>query len=211
MITRQQPPPTPAPLPPNVQRAAQQLRQLTPSQDFAQQLKIALNEIDEEQRCLDPKPAPKPQAPSRSIWSVPTTVITLLLVGSTSMWMAEHIPLPRADKLATIDHQHELEVEHPGQELIWMDVDLMMHHHNGDQPILRVEAPPQLTIQHGKSTSHDHDAQCDEHKCIHTLPAQTQQSSQIKIGVPHEGHWQLQVSHQSQAAHINEAITIRAH
>lgn len=198
--------PSPSALPPNISEAAAQLRELSVSDDFEIGLTSALNEIDAQTQAARAKPS-KP----RFVWPVPMTILTLFIVGSASMWMAQNIPLPKADKLATINHQHELELEHPGEELIWMDVNLTMHPHNGEDMIIRVEAPAQVTIKHGHEDATAHSPECDEITCVHHLPQKTiDKSRPLKVGIPHQGQWQLNISHRSQDAHIKEAFTIKA-
>lgn len=200
--------PSPSPLPPNLQEAAASLREHNVSDDFGLKLTSALNEVD-----AQAKAAQAARSKPRIVWPVPTTILTLFIVGSASIWMAQNIPLPKADKLATINHQHELELEHPGEELIWMDVNLTMHPHNGEDTIIRVEAPAQVTIKHGhEEDAAPHTPECDEHKCVHHLPQKTatKAAKPLKVGIPHQGKWELNVSHRSQDAHIREAFTIKA-
>ena len=189
---------TPTPQEDPMRCVAHTLREQTPAtSELHARLSLALDQAQRQEQ-LEQRRA---LSAGLGRWQPQLALTTVLLIGSTSLWLAQHVPLAHDASPSTV-HHHELELEHPGHQMIWIELPSTA---TPSPSTLHVQAPQGLSLQRGDQGP---TVSCDQPQCAHAL--EHHEDAPLRVGVPSQGQWSLTLSHDALGQRVHQRITLQA-
>ncbi len=189
----------PTPPPYAYQRALQALRNEKPAEGFGRRLSASLERADAQAA------AAARRSHQRQLRLLPALgALSLLATGVTTIGL-----IYSAEERGALSYTQDVEVEHPGGEVVWLDLELTTHHHGEHDTTLHVEVPHEVPVRYD-GTRHE-EPTCGPSSCVHRFTLSSEPgTSAVQIGVPRPGRWPVKVNHRSPDAHVSESITVHA-
>lgn len=200
-------------LPPALRKAAQELRRMEPSEALGDRLEIALIKADREspgRRVASHRPASR-TGRVLGPWLA-------VVPGAAAMALMLHLAFGKdanenADEMWQHVHSQDVELVLDEDGHSWVNLNLLTHHHDGQQALVRVDAPHDVKVmppRHAKH--HGHAPVCAAARCVHRFsqPTHHPRSAPLQVGVTEPGRYRISVEHASSGGRIREEFVVHA-
>lgn len=201
-------------LPPALQEAARQLKSVELPEGFHARLAGALVEADQ----TGWRPNAQPRR-TRTAWMRAGGPWLAFVPGAAGMALMLHLAFGGGDEAeaeAEIWHQaqsQEVELVLDATGHSWVNLDLLTHHHDGQQAIVRVDAPHDVRVMAPEHAEHEVDSPiCAAQRCVHeySQPTHDDNAPALQVGVAEPGRYRISVEHASSGTRVREEFVVLA-
>ncbi len=198
------------PLPEGLQKAAAELRRADLPEGFDARLNAALVAADEA--------GWRSARAHKSGWARLGGGWLALIPGAAGMALMLHMAVgdgteEGADEMWREVQAQELEVVLRDAGHSWISLDLLTHHHEGADAVVRVEAPHDVQVVASEHAEpHDDSPVCKAKRCVHSFSQSTHQhaSRPLQLGVSTPGRYRISVEHASSTRRVREEFVVHA-
>lgn len=176
------------PLPPELERGAEALREREPPAGFTSRLERALAQH-----------TPAPSRPS-PLWAGLAIVVPALTMALVVLNVAVG-DLEGTEALSRFE-EHHVTLDEAGHA--WIELDLWTHHHEAAATV-RVDTPASVHVE----TTDDADRACGPVRCTHSFVATSPRSS-LRVRVSERGRHSITVEHSSPRQQVREQFLVHA-
>lgn len=196
-----------ATLPPELQRAAAELRRIELSDEFDMRLADALVAADQHGPSSHARP---------SLWTRAGGPWIALVPGAAAMALMLHVTIGGEATDEELWHQpqmQELELVLDDVGHSWVDLALLTHHHDGHQATVKVDAPHDVRVMVPDHALHANDSPvCAAERCVHkySQPTHDADAAALQVGVAEPGRYRISVEHASNGSRVREEFVVHA-
>jgi hypothetical protein len=198
------------PLPDGLQKAAAELRRAQLPEGFDARLNDALVAADEA--------GWRTARPRASRWSRLGGGWLAVVPGAAGMALMLHMAVGDGTEEGADEMWHQVQAQE--LELVlqdaghsWISLDLLTHHHEGADAVVRVEAPHDVKVVASEhAEAHDDSPVCKAKRCVHSFSQSTHRdvSRPLQLGVSTPGRYRISVEHASSTRRVREEFVVHA-
>lgn len=118
-----------------------------------------------------------------------------------------------ADELWHQVQAQEVELVLADDGRAWIGLDLLTHHHDGADAVVRVEAPENVQVVTSDSAQpRGASPVCQAERCVHSFshPTHTRAPQAVRVGVLQPGRYRISVEHASSKHRVREEFVLNA-